>query len=303
MFFTLVSPKQQEAALPSMELLPADSVSCIIPFTRAGNLIMVKARVDTIDGNFILDTGAPGLVLNITYFRDYPTTESLDEEQSGIAGSAVGVKRTTVKEFSFGSLDYWNQKADLIDLGHIENSKGVKILGLLGIELFKQCEMIIDYEQNLIHLHRIGRKESSGYKHSLLEDTSTYRIVPFELTDNRIIVKTSMAGKKLKFVVDCAAESNVLDSRLPNKILEQVTITKRVVLTGSNNRKVDALFGDLESIKIGGEEVSNLPVLITNLEYTCFAYAGCVDGVLGFDFLSMHKIGFNFVKRKMYIWK
>jgi hypothetical protein len=25
--------------------------------------------------------------------------------------------------------------------------------------------------------------------------------------------------------------------------------------------------------------------------------------MLGFDFLSLHKIGFNFVTRKMYIWK
>jgi hypothetical protein len=63
------------------------------------------------------------------------------------------------------------------------------------------------------------------------------------------------------------------------------------------------LYGDLQKLKIDGEEVGNLPVLVTNLEETCFSYSGCVDGVLGFDFLSLHKVGFNFVKRKMYIWK
>jgi hypothetical protein len=75
------------------------------------------------------------------------------------------------------------------------------------------------------------------------------------------------------------------------------------MLAGANNKKIEALYGDLSGLTIGGTEVGNLPVLITNLANTCFSYGGCVDGVLGFDFLSLHKIGFNFVKRKMYIWK
>src|SRR3954454_17668013 len=63
-----------------------DSTSCVIPFTRAGNLILIQATVDTMVGNFILDTGAPYLVLNITYFRDYQRTSS-DAQQTSISGS------------------------------------------------------------------------------------------------------------------------------------------------------------------------------------------------------------------------
>src|ERR1700721_1272253 len=54
--------------------LNSDSLSCSIPFIRAGNLILIPAKVDTTQGLFVLDTGCPTLVLNITYFRDYPTT-------------------------------------------------------------------------------------------------------------------------------------------------------------------------------------------------------------------------------------
>ncbi len=280
-----------------------DSSSCTIPFTRAGNLIVIKAKADTLEGNFILDTGAPHLILNITYFRDYPVTQIHDAEQTGITGSSAGLGKTNIKEFSLGSLDYINLEADLANLGHIENSKGLRILGLLGLDLFRQCELIIDYEQNLIYLHRISKKEAQGYRHVMLTDTADYRVLPFDLTDSRIMLSANAGGRKLKFVVDCAAETNVLDSRLPDKILEKVNITRRVMLAGSNNKKVEALYGDMQSIKIGKEEVKGLPVLITNLENTCFSYAGCVDGVLGFDFLSLHKVGFNFVKRKMYIWR
>jgi hypothetical protein len=280
-----------------------DSLSCIIPFNRIGNLMLLKARADTTEGNFILDTGAPGLVLNITYFRDYPIS-SHDGEQASIGGGfGVGIQKTSVKKLSFDKFQYFNTDADLTNLGQIENAKGIKVLGLLGVDLFKQCEMVIDFEKSLIYLHRIGKKEASTYKHEFLKDTSLYRTFPIEITDNRIITTTEMEGKKLKLVIDCAAESNILDSRLPNKIFDNITITRRVKLAGPGDKKIDALYGSLNNMKIGSLDISNLPVTITNLEYTCFAHGGCVDGVLGFDFLSLHKIGFNFVNRKMYIWK
>jgi hypothetical protein len=282
--------------------LSHDTNTLAIPFSRAGNLIVVRAEADTMQGNFILDTGAPYLVLNITYFRDYPQ-KMVDAEQTSMTGSTPSVARTRVKTFSFGSLTYSALDADLANLGHIENSKGVKILGLLGMELFRQCEIIIDYEKNLIYLHKIGRKEASTYMHEMLKDTSAYRSFPIDITDNRIMLNTVMAGKKLKFIIDCAAESNVLHSKLPDKIFDNVEITGRVLLRGVGNRKVEALTGDLRNMKIGSYEVGTLPMLITNLENTCFSYGGCIDGILGFDFLSLHRIGFNFVKRKMYIWK
>ena len=45
--------------------------SILIPLKRAGNLFLIEARIDTMVGNFIVYLGAPYLVLNATYFRDY----------------------------------------------------------------------------------------------------------------------------------------------------------------------------------------------------------------------------------------
>ena len=280
-----------------------DSISCIIPFSKAGNLIVVQAKADSIEGNFILDTGAPNLVLNITYFRNYHATHQPDAEQNSITGAGPSVVNTRVAAFTIGALSYTKLDADMVNLGHIENSKGIKILGLLGMELFRQCEMIIDYEKSLIYLHRIGKKEIKTYKSAQLKDTSAYSVVPIEIMDNKIVTRTEMAGKKLRFIIDSGAESNLLDSRLPNKIFENVVITGRVLLSGAGANKLEALSGDLKHMKIGNQEITSLPVVITNLEKTCVSYNGCIDGMLGFDFLSLRKIGFNFMTNKMYLWK
>ncbi len=284
-------------------IIKTDSSNCIIPFTRAGNLIIIKAKVDTTEGNFILDTGAPNLVLNITYFRNLPVQIQSDQEQNGISGSASPRIQAEVNQLTMGPITYNKLDADLISLGHIENVKGIKILGLIGLELFRKFEMIIDYEKNIIYLHLISKKESKYYHHEMLEDTSAYSIVPFNIIDNKIITRLEIAGVKLRFIIDCGAETSLLDSRLPEKIFDNVSIGRRVKLTGSNDKKIEALYGDLKNMRVGNQEIGNLPVLITNLEKSCLSYISCTDGILGFNFLSLHKIGFNFVTRKMYIWK
>jgi hypothetical protein len=284
-------------------IVRSDSPSCIIPFSRAGNLIVIKARADTIEGNFILDTGAPKLVLNMTYFRDYPSTAETQEGSGGITGSVGGSVPTEISKLSVGPIRYSRVEADRINLGHIENSKGLKIIGLLGMQLFKQFEMIIDYEKGLIYLHLITKKESRTYKSEMLKDTSTYSEFPIDIMENKLITYAHVGGKKLTFIIDSGAESNVLDSRLPDNIFENVTITRRMMLSGSGREKVEALYGDMRNMHLGNRDMGVLPVIVTNLEKMCFSYDKCLDGMLGFDFLSLHKIGFNFVTRKMYIWK
>src|ERR1700744_755279 len=163
-----------------------DSMSCILPFTRAGNLILVSAKADTTDGYFVIDTGPPNLVLNITYFRRYPTTNPT--ESGGITGEVAGATRTHVDSLTLGPIQYFHVEADMFGLGHIEKNKGFKIFGLLGMKLFEGFEMIIDYDQNLIYLHRLSRKESATYRSPLLEDTSAYRTIPIDIDEDKVIV-------------------------------------------------------------------------------------------------------------------
>lgn len=283
-------------------IVSSDCTSVTIPFTRAGNLILIKAKIDSTEGNFVLDTGAPGLVLNITYFRQYAVSAA-GGDQGGITGGVSDVYQAVVPHLSFHGIHYHQLETDVINLGQIESKKGVRILGLLGMQLFERFEMIIDYQHSLLHLHLIGRKEAAKYRSEQLSDTSTYSVIQIDLIKNKIIAHASIANKKLLFVVDYGAETNVLDSRLPGRVLDHFTVSQRVLLHGAGDNKVEALFGTMQDVTIGTQRVASLPMLVTNLEKMCYSYNYCIDGMLGFDYLSLHKVGFNFVKRKMYIWK
>ncbi|MFN8243278.1 MAG: pepsin/retropepsin-like aspartic protease family protein [Ferruginibacter sp.] len=280
----------------------SDSSSCIIPFTRAGNLILVKAKVDGTTGNFILDTGAPGLVLNITYFRSHSVSEENSEEQRGITGTVGEVKKAEIADIGFGCIKAGRITADIVSLSHLENTKGVRIFGLLGLSLLKQFEVIIDYENNELQINRVPGSGSLANPANTVSGKEV-DIIPIQIWDNKIVTNTSVGGKKLRLIIDSGAESNLLDGRLPAKVLDSVDITKRIMLNGAGARRVEALYGNLHRLMLGDAVFFNLPVIVTNLANTCLADNSCADGILGYDFLSLHKIGFNFVNNKMYIWK
>lgn len=290
-------------AAENNQYVDADTASCIIPFTRVQKLILIKGKVDTTEGNFIFDTGAPGLVLNVTYFRSYPLNEPTGDEHKGISGNTDFAGQTTVAKFKLGTFNYYRTDADLVNLGHLESERGVKILGLLGVSMFTQCEMIIDYEKNEIHLHYISKKEKNTYQHEMITSAKNVVTCPFDLQDNRILVKPNLMGRELKFVVDYGAESNILDSRLPEKILDSLEVTGRVLLNGAGTKKLEALTGTIQGFELGNMQTGSLPVIVTNLEYTCFGNGQCINGVLGYDFLSRYKLCFNFVKRMLYVIK
>ncbi|RYZ00760.1 MAG: hypothetical protein EOO11_00315 [Chitinophagaceae bacterium] len=281
----------------------SDSAATVIPFNRVGNLILIQASADTITGNFIFDTGAAHVLLNSTYFRDYPATQVSDVEGAGATGGTGGLQRISLGDLALGDLHYRRQEADLGNLGHLENTKGVRILGLLGMSLFRDCELLIDYEHNLLYIHRVRRRESLLYTAQALAAAPSYIEFPIELKENFILVSTEVGGKKLQFVMDSGAESSVLDSRLPNAVFAQVQINRRVLLNGAGARKTEAFYGTLAQMQVGTQKLSALPVLISSLEHTCFADMSCINGILSFDAFAPRRMGFNFVTRKMYLWK
>ncbi|MBK7097066.1 MAG: aspartyl protease family protein [Sphingobacteriales bacterium] len=281
-----------------------DSVSFLVPFSKIGSLIILKGKVDTQEGNFILDTGCPKLLLNLTYFRHYNQTNT-ETARQGIGTSDVEAFQTSIDQFSFGNYAFTNIDAELTDLGNIENSRGLKVLGLIGISLLKGFEMIIDYNLNQIHFHKIGKKEMSNYPHSMLHNPNEFITIPFNLYENRIVIEAAIASKKVRLLLDSGSESTIISSKLPDKILDKITIVGRTQVSGIGSKRIDVLRGNLKSLQIGNHAINEIPVLVANLEKSCLSgqFGVCFDGVIGLDYLSVKRIAFNFITRKIYIWK
>lgn len=274
-----------------------DFKTLVIPIKRVHNLIVIEAKIDTTIGNFILDTGSPYLVLNKTYFR-YGTEQ---EDKFAISASnapIVPLLRTSVEDLAIKELYFKNIRADLSDLGHIENHRGIKILGLLGVSLFTDFEMVIDLYNDVLYLHRLDKNGRVPEEEKIVKSTPIVK-VPFLLTENIITVEVTVAGKKLVLCVDTGAETNALSNVLPNKVLQTFRVNKRMMMLGSTGSRSEVLLGTLDEMTVGSKSFKNMYAVITRLQNLGEAYGRSIDGILGSNFLVKGIISINFVTKEL----
>ena len=277
-----------------------DFKTLTVPIKRAGNLIIVEAQIDTLEGNFVLDTGAPYLVLNETYFRYLPKIS--EKESGGINGHSTSFT-TVVHNFSLGfDLHYDKITADVTNLSSIENSRKIKILGLLGTRMFSKLAITVDLFQNVLYIHKVDK---SG---EILADELPYKEpslkVPFKLMNDVIFLKGSASEKSIWFAFDSGAESNLLDYHVSNKILKSMHVINKSKLCGVGQSTYEVLYARFDKLTIGNYDFPNNRIVITNLEALGRVYDYSVDGILGYDFYSRGIFTINFVKKEfsMYIY-
>ncbi len=277
----------------------ADSV--VIPLKRAGKLFLIEASIDGVEGNIVLDTGAGGLVVNSTYFRDHVKTSGT--YSGGINGSVGKISKVTIEKMDFANLHYKNMRADLVDLGHIENKRNVKIIGLIGFNLIRDLEIVIDAKNSELKLYRIDK---SGNRVGKLKEQFQldYKQDFYEKSDI-LFLKADVGGKTLSFCFDTGAETNVLSSYAKKDILNTITITRRKVLKGAGKTSSEVLYGRMNDFMIGGRKITGMETIITNLNALSEVYDKPIYGMLGCSFMENGVICINFVKKQFAIryWK
>lgn len=280
------SPNYLEARDPKPTLQASYT---IIPIKLAGSLMLIEASVDNQTGYFIFDTGAPYLVLNSTYFRDYPRTQAY--AAIGVNNYEVDIFRTEVDSLKIREILYGKLEADVADLSHIENSRNIKILGLLGTNLFKNFTLSVDVAQQNIKVS----KGETNY------DEQLYLKIPFKIKNNSITFKGKINQTVTTFVFDTGAEVNVLDNDLDDIAYESFRITNRSLLTGSVGEQIDVFTGTLSSVSIASYSFNDMKTIMTNLEGIGKVYGYNVDAILGFPFIKKAPIHIDFKEKVIWI--
>lgn len=271
-----------------------DFNSLTIPLKRVGRLFLIEAVIDGVSGNLVFDTGATGLVLNRTYFRDHTVVDY--SQASGITGSAGNIDHTYAREIRLSELYYKNIRADIADLRHIENQRGVKIIGLFGFNMIRSLEIVIDANHNELQLHRIDKKgnrlqpEVAVINQDHLQKVESWYPV--------LIVKAEIGGKSLKFCFDTGAETNAINSSAPKCVLNTISITRRSKLGGAGQATNEVLAGTMGDFKLEKTSLANMETVIADLDGLSEVYGVNIDGMLGFNFLEKGIITINLVKRQ-----
>jgi len=275
--------------------LQGNVISVIIPLKRAGRLLLLEAIIDGQIGTFILDTGSTSLVLNQTYFRNYMPINEI--EASGITGSTGATHRVRVMRLQLSDMAFENLYADVTNLSHIENRRGVQVFGLFGINLIKDMEIVVDVRNNELQLHRLDK---TGNRLKPPSDKIVYDITGrVDANRNMVYVQVEIGEKMLEFCLDTGAESNVLDIGLPKKVLNTVTILRRSSLQGAGSDSKEVLYGNMNDFSISGKKIGNMQVILTDLSGLSQKYGYSINGMLGYDFFEKGRIYINLTKHEL----
>lgn len=272
--------------------LKSDSI--VIPLKRAGRLLLIEAKVDDETGNLVFDTGANNLVFNSTYFRKY--SRSAGENSNGITGNVGAVETITIDKLEFADLTYRKLKVDITNLGHIENRRGVKILGLVGFNVFRDFEIIIDIKNSQLKLFRVDKKGNRTLPAGNKFNPDQSQVISGN--SNILFIEGKIGGRNLKFCLDTGAETNVISSFSNKNILNSLTITRRSRLKGTGSAGSEVLYGRMNDFSLGDSRIGGMETIISDLGSLSEAYGTRLDGMLGYNFMEQGTLCINFVKKQ-----
>ncbi|HSJ12202.1 MAG TPA: retropepsin-like aspartic protease [Gillisia sp.] len=127
-----------------------------LKFTETNHFELV-ARINKIEGNFILDTGASSSCVGFEAVEHF----NLLAEESEVRAAGAGATNmlTRIAQQNTIEIKGWKKKKIalvLFDLTHVNealvNHKAEKVHGIIGAEILKGGKAVIDYKNRALYL-------------------------------------------------------------------------------------------------------------------------------------------------------
>ncbi|WP_242204484.1 retropepsin-like aspartic protease [Aestuariivivens insulae] len=270
-----------------------------IPFKVIDHLMVIEGQLLGENGNFIIDTGSEHMILNKVHFPKLYNHQNKGVTTSGVINTIDNPYEKQIKEFFLNNFKLQDKTSDVIDLSHIENSKKIKLLGIIGYSILKDYEVFIDLYLNQMTLTRVDRLGNKLAQKVYLE--KIIDSIDFSLKKHTIVLNGSINDQKVRFGLDTAAEFNQINKSVKRKALKYFIPTKRLVLTGASNKEIEVLAGKLHRVKLSNTiYFGPMDTVLTNLNQMNEAFGTQLDGILGYEFFKQKRTIINYQKEKLY---
>ena len=127
-----------------------------LKFTETNHFELV-ARINKIEGNFILDTGASSSCVGFDAVEHFKLLA--EESEVRAAGAGATNMLTQIAQKNIIEMKGWKmKKIDLVlfDLTHVNEAlvkhKAEKVHGIIGADILKKGKAIIDYKNKALYL-------------------------------------------------------------------------------------------------------------------------------------------------------
>jgi len=278
--FGAISPKEMKAN--------AKEGNSLAEFKLVGGLIFVEGEHNGEKASYILDTGAPGLILNSKIIKE-------DFEDTYIASGLTGntsIAEFTIDEFKILDITKSDFRAYQMDLEHIEDEILHRFAGLVGGDLFDNTTLMLDYRKQM--WGTVGDLSAREIKYS----------IPFTQEEHFIVVEIEIAGQALRMILDTGAEISILDKAASKQIRKSALKPTGSTSIQSASRANTATNNvNIHKFKMDKLNEKNHEFSVLNFDFINEGMEEKLDGLIGFPFFDGKKVAFDFVNGMLYIFK
>ena len=255
-------------------------------FTLRRGIILVEARVNGETGTYILDTGAPGLILNQKLTRTAATTTG------GTSGlhTPTPAEAVTVTSVEWQGETHTDLEGLRIDLSHLEGKTATPLGGLIGFGLLHNRTLEIDYRNRQLRVGKTTqRRRDAEFS------------VPFQLLGHVPVLQLRLDGKVRYFLLDTGASINLLDEATAAN-LDAFTPSERTkTLYGVDKKPLRTRTGTLDGWSLKRHRtMPAMPVHLTDLTHLRTQFGHAIDGILGYPFLRDRHVVVDYRRRRVY---
>ena len=253
-------------------------------FDFSRNLIYFPAELDGRPGHYILDTGAPSLLLNDR------GAGAREPGNGGVAvGGAVELGHRRVSNFRMAGRDYGGRTALSLDLRRHEDRSGRPLDGYVGYDLIGRGELRIDYPNRTF----VQRASERRPRHAGRAPAVSWR---FALQDHLPVVALRVGGRKLYFVIDTGAGVSLLDRSVGG--LGRPT-GRRTNVLGLSGPATDHPVVELANPV---DPAARVPFVVMDLAELRAPGQPPIAGILGSDFLGRYCVGIDYRRQRVNLW-
>lgn len=255
-----------------------------VPFELINGLIVVEAEVNGEVGNYIIDSGSNGILLNENgranseiYYQTLTST---------LTGSKKEIKSFRVGDFEVSELQGFST-----DLSNLELYLKKSVAGILGCSVFTPNSLVFDFHNSKMIISENGLEKSE------LEGLIS---LPYEIIEDLPIATINIGGSLETFILDSGASSHFVDYEVLK--LEQgdvlpTGIKKNIVTAGGKDEI--SLEYKIHNCLIGDQQTA-ITAFEKDFSLVSEALGKKISGLLSLSQLSSGKVYFDLKSKFLY---
>jgi len=254
-----------------------------VPFELINGLIIVEAEINGTAGNYIIDSGSNGILLNGSIEASEVSFQTLNSILEG--------SETKIESFKVGDFEVSELQGFSTDLSNLEIYLDRSIAGILGCSIFTPNSITFDFTNSKLI---ISEQDSQSF------DLNNFKNLSFEVVEDLPITELNIGGETYAFILDSGASSHFIDAELlesHQSVIEATGVEKNIITAGGSHQKA------LE-YKIPDSQIGSSRLILDAFEKDFASISETMDrkisGLLSLSKLSTGIVHFDLRAKKLF---